>query len=259
MANKIVQLKDNGDNLYPLSVMLQPNAEYVTGAWTATSTSSAGTIVTENITLTKGMWVVYGQTPHVSTAMMFSFRTAEGTTDLDPNNVFQTYGAGYVSGVAIVNVTSSTVKMRIICAGSTSTTYTATERGCIKAVKVYESLTDTGVAVDYVVEQGTSGDWTYRKWNSGVSEGWYKHTYTGVNISSDFGVLKEGKVTDGIDYPTGLFNDVPTLSCTFTSAVFVEFISVGTASRTGAIYGVRPNTLTTANVPVNLYAIGTWK
>lgn len=28
-------------------------------------------------------------------------------------------------------------------------------------------------AVDYVVEQGTSGGWTYRKWNSGLCEQWY--------------------------------------------------------------------------------------
>lgn len=25
---------------------------------------------------------------------------------------------------------------------------------------------------DYIVEQGTSGGWTYRKWNSGISECW---------------------------------------------------------------------------------------
>lgn len=27
---------------------------------------------------------------------------------------------------------------------------------------------------DYVVEQGTSGSWTYRKWNSGIAECWCK-------------------------------------------------------------------------------------
>ncbi len=27
-------------------------------------------------------------------------------------------------------------------------------------------------AVDYIVEQGTSGIWTYRKWNSGIAECW---------------------------------------------------------------------------------------
>ena len=28
------------------------------------------------------------------------------------------------------------------------------------------------IKVDYIVEQGTSGGWTYRKWNSGIAECW---------------------------------------------------------------------------------------
>ena len=36
------------------------------------------------------------------------------------------------------------------------------------------SLNTTGIhAVDYVVDQGTSGNWTYIKWNSGKCEQWY--------------------------------------------------------------------------------------
>ena len=29
-----------------------------------------------------------------------------------------------------------------------------------------------GLIADYVVEQGTSGEWTYRKWASGIAECW---------------------------------------------------------------------------------------
>ena len=35
-----------------------------------------------------------------------------------------------------------------------------------------ELLADLGA--DYIVEQGTSGIWTYRKWNSGLGEYWGK-------------------------------------------------------------------------------------
>ena len=35
-----------------------------------------------------------------------------------------------------------------------------------------ETPTDKLPAADYVVEQGTSGIWTYRKWNSGIAECW---------------------------------------------------------------------------------------
>ena len=36
----------------------------------------------------------------------------------------------------------------------------------------------TDETADYVVEQGTSGDWIYRKWNSGIAECWCKKTAT---------------------------------------------------------------------------------
>ena len=40
-----------------------------------------------------------------------------------------------------------------------------------------ELLKDMGIN-DYIVEQGTSGIWTYRKWSSGVAECWAKITQT---------------------------------------------------------------------------------
>lgn len=50
---------------------------------------------------------------------------------------------------------------------------------------------------DYIVEQGTSGIWTYRKWNSGIAECW--GTYSGafdVNIASvDYGGYRSGLLT----------------------------------------------------------------
>lgn len=41
-----------------------------------------------------------------------------------------------------------------------------------------------GVCADYVVEQGTSGIWTYRKWNSGIAECWGLYSATGVNLTA---------------------------------------------------------------------------
>lgn len=39
---------------------------------------------------------------------------------------------------------------------------------------------------DYIVEQGTSGIWTYRKWNSGVAECWgiYSNTISASTVSN---------------------------------------------------------------------------
>ena len=40
-----------------------------------------------------------------------------------------------------------------------------------------EALSDA-VSVDFIVEQGTEGIWTYRKWNSGIAECWGTYEYT---------------------------------------------------------------------------------
>lgn len=59
---------------------------------------------------------------------------------------------------------------------------------------------------DYIVEQGTSGDWTYRKWVSGIAECW-KNTesqvYTFGNNAND--VIHTSKENIWHSYPEGLF------------------------------------------------------
>lgn len=123
----------------------------------------------------------------------------------------------------------------------------------------YEEYVNKSTLADYVVEQGTSGIWTYRKWASGIAECWGNSTYT-VNITSPWGSLYEAKLTDSINYPTGLFTNIPSLSVTHTNmAAMVEISGTGTASHTGTLYAVRPNTLSSALITVNLHAKGTWK
>lgn len=39
-----------------------------------------------------------------------------------------------------------------------------------------KAFTKLGLISDYVVEQGTSGIWTYQKWNSGVAKCWGRIT-----------------------------------------------------------------------------------
>lgn len=56
-------------------------------------------------------------------------------------------------------------------------TYSSSAKAAVNTANAYffkytlkETVPDS--AVDYIVEQGTSGIWTYRKWNSGVAECW---------------------------------------------------------------------------------------
>ena len=113
---------------------------------------------------------------------------------------------------------------------------------------------------DFVVEQGTSGDWTFRKWNSGKAECWCRFTITGVNVAENN--------LDGFYYSGSRAKTYPFTfkSVTYTSA---------SGGSTGNVNIVRPfggNTtqmtfivcghsasMTNATVVVNLEAKGTWK
>lgn len=60
-------------------------------------------------------------------------------------------------------------------------------RNDLKAV-LNEVLPSEPVEADYVVEQGTSGIWAYRKWNSGIAECWGRTSISGstTNVSLPF-------------------------------------------------------------------------
>lgn len=45
-------------------------------------------------------------------------------------------------------------------------------------------ITLYGQELDYIVDQGTSNGWTYRKWNSGVAEAWKTISAQGINPAS---------------------------------------------------------------------------
>jgi len=63
-----------------------------------------------------------------------------------------------------------------------------------KALDITSTPANIDVAVaqelattDYVVEQGTSGIWTYRKWASGIAECWGVQTGLTANLTTQWG------------------------------------------------------------------------
>ena len=60
-------------------------------------------------------------------------------------------------------------------------------------------------SVDYVVEQGASGAWAYRKWNSGVAECWGQFQKPAA-ITTQLGTLYTSEAFSLDDYPAGLFS-----------------------------------------------------
>lgn len=60
---------------------------------------------------------------------------------------------------------------------------------------------------DYIVEQGTSNGWTYRKWSNGVAECWGEVTVR-ASITDAIGSMYM-KVTDYFSWPNALFSEAP--------------------------------------------------
>ena len=87
-------------------------------------------------------------------------------------------------------------------------------RNLIQSIKnaLQEAKDYSDARGDYIVDQGTSGIWTYRKWASGIAECWGK------------GTASSGAFTDGgayfyrtlgtVYYPSGLFIEPPVLEIT---------------------------------------------
>lgn len=69
------------------------------------------------------------------------------------------------------------------------------------------ALTNPAEAVDFIVEQGTSDIWEYRKWHSGKVECWGKRDIE-VILDIEWGSLWHNSV-DGYAFPTGLFTSAP--------------------------------------------------
>lgn len=100
--------------------------------------------------------------------------------------------------------TESDFGMGLVVDGSSKHAYIASSDG-------------VGNVIDWVVAKGTSDDWSYRKWASGIGECWLKIQYTangnknwGTNLNSALNYV------DSKDYPF-TFSDFPNVSCTCQS------------------------------------------
>ena len=99
-----------------------------------------------------------------------------------------------------------------------------------------------GGFTDYVTDQGTSGSWRYRKWNSGKIEAWYEGTVSSGTTHTQIGSVYRG--TWSLSIPTAIgFSSVPKLIIgNNNDATHVISIN-GKASSTTQISGYyfRPN------------------
>lgn len=111
-------------------------------------------------------------------------------------------------------------------------------------------------SVDYIVEQGVEGIWTYRKWNSGIAECWGTTSYESAAFSAAGNSFMRGFAD--ILFPADLFNVAPIV---FANPVFGNVGSARTGSITASKFNVAVlSTISNASeVELQLFAKGTWK
>ena len=116
-----------------------------------------------------------------------------------------------------------------------------------------------GLIADYVVEYGTEGIWTYRKWNSGIAECWGTYNGTHAHYSTAFGGY--GYNTGDINYPTNLFIDVPeqfvSVRIDGGFGIYAGDVNTSTASTT-RIYAIS-SASSSQPLTAKIHAIGKWK
>lgn len=126
-------------------------------------------------------------------------------------------------------------------------------------------MADLLYADDYVVEQGTDGIWTYRKWASGIAECWRKVTQN-ISITTLWTGTTNMYVSNGgisVDFPFE-FTEIPDIfySVNSTPNSVIPIPSATPVATTKNSYGVQfARPMSAENVEVTIYwtVKGRWK
>ena len=106
--------------------------------------------------------------------------------------------------------------------------------------------------------QGTSGNWTYRKYADGTAECWGTHTPSiacSTNYMGGYWGYKD------VAFPIGLFNAKPSITVSgMTKNYGMHTVDIYNSSSTSArIYAWNRTTSSGLTYPVSIYAVGKWK
>lgn len=113
------------------------------------------------------------------------------------------------------------------------------------------------LTVDYIVEQGTSGIWTYRKWSSGIAECWGDYAINNVSAGATFSPLVVRTFSGYISLPTSLFTSAPQAFASGQWGSQYSIVSVNSTSTTEVILSLM--SASAGNLTAQVYVIGKWK
>ena len=133
------------------------------------------------------------------------------------------------------------------------------------AWKNWRTLLDSTNTADYVVEQGTSGIWTYRKWNSGLAECWGVYTMTSAATKAWGSLFYSDTLAPRINYPFTFMSRPQESAFLHGSSVagwvYPEAGGIGlnTTTQTGQYGFLRPTTIASSEVKYEYTVVGRWK
>lgn len=113
---------------------------------------------------------------------------------------------------------------------------------------------DASLLADYVIEQGTSGNWRYRKWNSGKIEAWAKITFT-YGATTAVGQLHRASISTTFPTALGLSANANVLA-TMGAAQSIVTVNMSVASSGSGLTGYifRPTSQSgSSTVAISLY------
>lgn len=118
--------------------------------------------------------------------------------------------------------------------------------------------------VDKVIAQGKSGEWNYRKWQSGWAELWAMQTVSGSDIDNAWGAVYEHEAWTLGQYPIEFVSRPSVFISSEGDSIYVSQPYLNTrwsqSSQDAPLYFVtRPTTANNVTYYANWYVIGRWK
>ena len=124
-------------------------------------------------------------------------------------------------------------------------------------------LLSTKSVQDYVIAQGASGNWRWRKWNSGVAECWQRYSYETPAMVAVGGIFYSPKNVGGLAYPFE-FIAKPTelVSCDGNIGGWyaaANKLPTNTTTETGYYHFFSAKSRPADYIAMNIHEIGRWK
>ena len=130
----------------------------------------------------------------------------------------------------------------------------------IQQIGTFSGGSGGGVDSDYIVEEGTSGIWTYRKWASGIAECWGRRGSQNYAMTSGGGYAYYSSATQAL--PVGLFTEITSATsdrCGGTTGNGLVATDIRTINTTELSFFIWVPSSGTLNVDVAFNIKGLWK